>query len=156
MVNLLHKLWLHSSASTETRNLSIELMQVIFDWKQKAAEQKSDLEKKIVELKAGLGRGGDSKTKGQKDKRDEKANELKVIEQELAMFWRTPLPYRENVVSYLVRLTTAQHDNVSCNAIIGRALGVLRQIAGPDAWKDVTVKLHFGRMLEKASDLRLQ
>lgn len=152
MVNSLYKLGMHGSASTETRHLSIDLMQTIFDWEQKANEQKPQLEKKVVELRTELEMRVEPKTKEQKEERRRKDDELKATEQELALFWRTPLPYRENVVSYLVRLTTAQLDNASRNTIIARALALLRQIVGPNGWRDVTVKLHFfGRMLEQVS-----
>ena len=153
MINSLNKLGLHGSASSETRDLSISLMQTIYDWKQKAAEQKQELESRVAELKAELEKKGEPRSKEQKAERDQKAEELKMSEQELAGFWRTPLSYRENVVSYLVRLTTSHYDSMSRNPMIGKALGLLKVITGPDGWRDVTVKLHFfGRMLEQVSN----
>lgn len=144
MVNSLHKLGVHGSASTETRHLSIDLMQTIVDWEKKAAEDKPIYEAEKARLE---------KERRKTSASDEKA--LKVIDEQLASLVDPPrvaLSYRENVVSQLVRLITQaqQTDVASRSAVIGRALGLLKQIVGPNGWKDVTVKLHFfGRMLEQ-------
>jgi transformation/transcription domain-associated protein len=110
MVNSLSKLGLHGSSSSETRSLSVELMQTIFDWEQKATSE--------------VEQGSSS--------------------------WITPLPYRESVVSYLVRLTTANFDQQNRLAFGTRALNLLEAIVSPNGWKDVTVKLnYFSRVLEQ-------
>ncbi|KAI0028299.1 FAT-domain-containing protein [Vararia minispora EC-137] len=111
MVNSLSKLGLHGTTSSEARLLSIELMQTIFDWEQRAASE--------TEQSTG--------------------------------HWLTPLPYRESVVSYLVRLATAASiDPQSRVTFAPRAFNLLRSIVGPNGWKDVTVKLnYFSRILEQ-------
>jgi transformation/transcription domain-associated protein len=110
MVNSLSKLGMHGTSSSEARLLSIELMQTIFDWEQKATSET----------------------------------------EQTASQWLTPLPYRESVVSYLVRLATATVDPQNRLSFAPRALNLLRAIVGPNGWKDVTVKLnYFSRILEQ-------
>jgi transformation/transcription domain-associated protein len=63
--------------------------------------------------------------------------------------WITPLAFRESMVSYLVRLSTAPHDPQAKIVLIPRALALLQRMVGPNGWDDVTVKLHyFARTLE--------
>ncbi|KAI0053544.1 FAT-domain-containing protein [Auriscalpium vulgare] len=118
MVNSLSKLGLHGSASGESRLLSIDIMQTIFDWEQKASEETGSHESDSASAPPA---------------------------------WVTPLPFRESVVSYLVRLATAPHDAQARSILVPRALNLLRAIIGPNGWNDVTVKLnYFSRFLEQA------
>lgn len=57
--------------------------------------------------------------------------------------WVTPLVYRENMVSYLVRLATAPHEPVLRNTLVPRALMLLQKMVGPTGWTDVTFGLRF-------------
>ncbi|THV08510.1 hypothetical protein K435DRAFT_832965 [Dendrothele bispora CBS 962.96] len=67
--------------------------------------------------------------------------------------WLTPLGYRENMVSYLVRLATMVTDGTARVAIIPRALSLLQQMVGPNGWTDIDFGLrYFVRTLEQ-SDL---
>ncbi|KAI9508927.1 FAT domain-containing protein, partial [Russula earlei] len=110
IVNSLAKLGLHSSVSSESRSLSIDITQTIYDWEQRATKE----------------RGGTT-------------------------IWVTPLPLRESVVSYLVRLITTAFDVQSRSVLVPRALALLRAIVGPNGWTEVTVKLNFfSRFLEQA------
>ena len=98
MINSLNKLGLHGSASSETRDLSISLMQTIYDWEQKAAEQKRELESKVAELKADVDKKSEPRARKQEEK-TQIAEEMTMSEQGPAVFSRTPLACRENVVS---------------------------------------------------------
>ncbi|KAI0698576.1 hypothetical protein BC835DRAFT_1541792 [Cytidiella melzeri] len=63
--------------------------------------------------------------------------------------WSTPLPFRESIVSFLMRLTTGMIDLQSRIAVAHRALNLLRSLCGASGWTDVTVKLHyFARALQ--------
>jgi transformation/transcription domain-associated protein len=63
--------------------------------------------------------------------------------------WSTPLPFRESIVSYLMRLATAMVDIQSRAVVAPRALNLLRSMVGTSGWTDVTVKLHyFARALQ--------
>jgi transformation/transcription domain-associated protein len=125
MVNSLQKLGLSGSASGESRVLSIDILQVIFDW-EKAASQVSD----------------------QMSSTFEEGNKLVTA-------WTTPLGFRETMVSYLVRLATTPHEPQAKVVLVRRALTLLRRMVGPSGWTDVTVKLHyFSRALEQASDYK--
>ncbi|KAJ7276442.1 hypothetical protein B0H12DRAFT_1227571 [Mycena haematopus] len=55
--------------------------------------------------------------------------------------WATPLSYRENLVSYLVRLS-ATVDPATRN-IVPRALALLQKMVGPHGWRDVAFGLRF-------------
>ncbi|KAF7355349.1 hypothetical protein MSAN_01451500 [Mycena sanguinolenta] len=55
--------------------------------------------------------------------------------------WSTPLTYRENLVSYLVRLATTV-DPAARN-IVPRALALLQKMVGPHGWRDVEFGLRF-------------
>jgi transformation/transcription domain-associated protein len=115
IVNSLSKLGLHSSVSGESRSLSIDITQTIYDWEQRATKER-----------------GSSMT----------STNIPI--------WVTPLPLRESVVSYLVRLITTAFDNQSRSVLVPRALALLRSIVGPNGWTEVTVKLNFfSRFLEQ-------
>ncbi|KAF8974524.1 hypothetical protein BDZ97DRAFT_2053099 [Flammula alnicola] len=63
--------------------------------------------------------------------------------------WLTPLGLRENMVSYLVRLSTVTHDQPARATLLPKALSLLQLIVGPNGWTDVTVGLRFfSRTLE--------
>jgi len=116
IVNSLAKLGLHSSVSSESRSLSIDITQTIYDWEQRATND----------------RGSSVPSTGN------------------AQLWVTPLPLRESVVSYLVRLITTAFDVPSRTVLVPRALALLRSIVGPNGWTEVTVKLNFfSRFLEQ-------
>ncbi|KAI0284236.1 FAT domain-containing protein [Russula aff. rugulosa BPL654] len=117
IVNSLAKLGLHSSVSSESRSLSIDITQTIYDWEQRASKE----------------RGSSVPPTGN------------------TQIWVTPLPLRESVVSYLVRLITTAVDGQSRTVLVPRALALLRSIVGPNGWTEVTVKLNFfSRFLEQA------
>lgn len=117
IVNYVPKLGLAPSASNETRLLSIEILQVIFDWEQKATASKDD-----------ISTAASTSTDA----------------------WITPLPFRESMVSYLVRLATTAQEQQGRKDIVSRALSLLRLMVGPGGWSDVTFKLHyFSRALEQ-------
>ncbi|KAJ3510077.1 hypothetical protein NLJ89_g4881 [Agrocybe chaxingu] len=119
IANSLNKLGMTPSASLESRLLSIDILQVIFNWEEQATQ--------AVKLgHAKPEQGGDDSP------------------------WLTPLSLRENMVSYLVRLTTGTHDQASRTTLLPRALSLLQSIVGPNGWTDVTVGLRFfSRALEQ-------
>jgi transformation/transcription domain-associated protein len=120
IVNSLAKLGLHSSVSSESRTLSIDITQTIYDWEQRATEE----------------RGSSVPSTGS------------------TQIWVTPLPLRESVVSYLVRLITTAVDGQSRTILVPRALALLRSIVGPNGWTEVTVKLNFfSRFLEQVRQI---
>ncbi|KAK1236603.1 transcription-associated protein 1 [Marasmius sp. AFHP31] len=114
IVNCLHKLGLTLTSNVDSRLLSIDLLQVVYNWEQKALEEA-------------------------RDKMDTGDNEE----------WLTPLGYRENIVSYLVRLATLNHEIPGRNVIMSRAIPVLQQMIGPKGWTDVAFGLrYFSKALE--------
>lgn len=113
MVNSLNKLGLSSAATSESRLLTIEVLQTIFTWEQQATQSSA---------------GNVDPPKSE---------------------WRTPIGFRENMVSYLVRLATSQQDPTTRNISVPRALTLLQLMVGPNGWSDVTVGLRFfSRALE--------
>ncbi|KIK68099.1 hypothetical protein GYMLUDRAFT_36928 [Collybiopsis luxurians FD-317 M1] len=110
MVNSLGKLGLMSTSNPETRLLSVDILQVIFNWERRA----------VVERDSGT-----------------------------QDTWLTPLGYRENMVSYLVRLGTVLNDPANRAALVPRVLSLLQQMVGPSGWTDVAFGLrYFSRALE--------
>ncbi|OCH94107.1 atypical/PIKK/TRRAP protein kinase [Obba rivulosa] len=129
IVNYLNRLGLSPSSNGESRLLSVDILQVIFDWEQKATAARSERQASSMF--------------------DPPAT---------ADTWATPLAFRESMVSYLVRLATApatgpvtaQQDAQARSLVVPRALALLRLVVGPTGWNDVTVKLHyFSRALEQ-------
>lgn len=115
MTNTLTKIGMSNSSSTETRLLTIDMLQMIFTWEEQAKEAKTS------------SKNGDSDS-----------------------VWQTPLPFRENMVSYLVRLATLHHEQAP--KIVPKALSLLQMMVGPKGWTDVTVGLRFfSRALELVS-----
>ncbi|KAJ3722891.1 FAT domain-containing protein [Lentinula raphanica] len=111
MVNSLNKLGLMSTSNYETRLLSIDILQVIFDWEQQALQERENPDAKDI--------------------------------------WLTPLGYRENMVSYLVRLSTIINDPPGRATLVPRALSLLQRMVGPKGWTDVVFGMRFfSRALE--------
>ncbi|KAL0949509.1 hypothetical protein HGRIS_009561 [Hohenbuehelia grisea] len=108
IVNSLSKLGLSSTSSPEYRSLTIDVLQIIYDWEKQAHEESDAMDT------------------------DDKPSPKP---------WFTPLGYRENMVSYLVRLGMV--NDASSKALVPRALSLLQAMVSPGAWSDVTVGLRF-------------
>ncbi|KDQ64542.1 hypothetical protein JAAARDRAFT_28186 [Jaapia argillacea MUCL 33604] len=120
VVNSLSKLGLSSQGNPESRLLSIDILQVVFEWEQKASESRA----------AGDSAGSDH------------PNSVNS--------WTTPLVFRETIVSFLVRLATSTQEPQARSVVVPRALALLRSMVSPNGWSDVTVKLnYFSRSLEQ-------
>ncbi|KAI3612149.1 histone acetylase complex subunit [Moniliophthora roreri] len=118
IVNSLHKLGLMASSTMDSRMVSIDLLQVIFNWERRAL---SATQEKQGNVTNGVDSG-----------------------------WLTPLGYRENMVSYLVRLTTVNFEGAGRPLIMSRALPLLQQMIGPNGWTDVAFGLrYFSKALEQ-------
>ncbi|EKM59507.1 uncharacterized protein PHACADRAFT_205724 [Phanerochaete carnosa HHB-10118-sp] len=114
VVNNMHKLGLSQTSSVESRLLSIEVLNVIFEWEQRAN------------------------------------SEMQVDDEKSEQTWTTPLPFRESMISYLVRLATTLTDKQSLSLVAPKAMNLLRLLVGSGGWSDVTVKLgYFSRILEQ-------
>ncbi|KAJ7638852.1 FAT domain-containing protein [Roridomyces roridus] len=65
--------------------------------------------------------------------------------------WVTPLTFRENLVSYLVRLATYVDPVARNNIQAPRSLVLLQKMVGPNGWRDVAFGLRFfQKQLEQA------
>lgn len=118
IANSLNKLGMTGSAALDSRLLSVDILQVIFNWEEQAMRN----------VKRGLST-------------DEHRHDDSM--------WLTPLGLRENMVSYLVRLSTVTHDQPARATLLPKALSLLQVIGGPNGWTDVTVGLRFfSRILE--------
>jgi transformation/transcription domain-associated protein len=119
MANSLNKLGMSSTSTFESRMLSIDTLQVIFTWEEQANRSLRSSTASTTES---------TKSEG---------------------IWLTPLAFRENMVSYLVRLATTHHEQSTRGAVLPRALSLLQTLVGPNGWTDVTVGLRFfSRLLE--------
>lgn len=119
MTNSLNKLGMSSTSTFESRMLSIDTLQVIFTWEEQASRSLRSSTASTTES---------TKPEG---------------------VWLTPLAFRENMVSYLVRLATTHHEQSTRGAVLPRALSLLQTLVGPNGWTDVTVGLRFfSRLLE--------
>lgn len=117
IVSHVNRFGLGLTATLESRLLSIELLQLIFDWEQKATAEK---------------------------------DEMQVDDQPASSVWITPLPFRESMVSYLMRLATTVHDTQSRVVVVPKVLNLLRLLFGKGGWTDVTVQLSFfARLLQQ-------
>lgn len=119
MANSITKLGMSTTATHESRLLSVDLLQVIFSWEEQATQA----------------------TQSTASPTDQNRTDL---------LWLTPLGYRENMVSYLVRLCCIPHEPSARAVLIPRALPLLQRLVGPKGWTDVTVGLRFfSRALEQ-------
>jgi transformation/transcription domain-associated protein len=106
MVHSLNKLGMASSATPDSRALSIEILNVILKWEEQTAQV------------------------------------LATVPDNGNNSWTTPLTFRENLVSYLVRLATSV-DPTTRNSLVPRALALLQKMVGPHGWRDVAFGLRF-------------
>ncbi|KNZ81468.1 Transcription-associated protein 1 [Termitomyces sp. J132] len=119
MANSITKLGMSTTATHDSRLLSVDLLQVIFNWEEQATQAAQSTASTT----------------------DPSRNDL---------VWLTPLGYRENMVSYLVRLCCIPHEPSAKATLIPRALPLLQRLVGPKGWTDVTVGLRFfSRALEQ-------
>ncbi|KAG6866480.1 hypothetical protein C0991_003998 [Blastosporella zonata] len=119
LANAIAKLGMATTSTHESRLLSVDLLQTIFTWEEKAAQA------------------------AQSAATTTDASRIDLV-------WVTPLGYRENMVSYLVRLCCLPHEPAARAVIIPRALPLLQMLVGPKGWIDVTVGLRFfSRALEQ-------
>ncbi|RDB22695.1 Transcription-associated protein 1 [Hypsizygus marmoreus] len=115
MANSLNRIGMSTTSTPDSRLLSVDLLQVIFNWEEKATQA----------LRSSTHSSSES-------------------------VWLTPLGFRENMVSYLVRLATMPHDATTRNVLVPRALTLLQTLVGSNGWTDVTVGLRFfSRTLEQ-------
>ncbi|KAF5369949.1 hypothetical protein D9758_001009 [Tetrapyrgos nigripes] len=114
MVNSLNKMGLTSSSTHESRLLSVDILQVMFNWEHQALQSSKDSKEEV---------------------------------------WLTPLGYRENMVSYLVRLATMMNDANTRVSVIPKALSLLQQMVGPSGWTDVAFGLRFFMRALEQNDL---
>ena len=121
IANSLNKLGMTASSNMESRMLSIDILQVLFTWEERAT---------------------------QAVKQDASATTLVTDDS----IYFTPLALRENMVSYLVRLTTIPYEPSARSSFLPKALALLQLIVGQNGWTDVTVGLRFfARTLEQVS-----
>ena len=121
IANSLNKLGMTASSNLESRMLSIDILQVLFTWEERAT---------------------------QAVKQDASAT-TPVADDSIYL---TPLALRENMVSYLVRLTTIPYEPSVRSSFLPKALALLQLIVGQNGWTDVTVGLRFfARTLEQVS-----
>lgn len=121
IANSLNKLGMTASSNLESRMLSIDILQVLFTWEERAT---------------------------QAVKRDASATTPVADDSK----YLTPLALRENMVSYLVRLTTIPYEPAARSSFLPKALALLQLIVGQNGWTDVTVGLRFfARTLEQVS-----
>ncbi|KAG7449166.1 uncharacterized protein BT62DRAFT_1073682 [Guyanagaster necrorhizus] len=111
IANSLPKLGLTQNCTLESRNLSIDILQIIFDWENQAEKE-------------------------QEARMDVDGAYQKDV-------WLTPMAYRENMVSYLVRLGANLHETPAKNHVVPRALTLLKVMVGPNGWTDVQFGLRF-------------
>ena len=125
IANSLNKLGMTASSNLESRLLSIDILQVLFTWEERAT---------------------------QAVKQDASAT-TPVTDDSIYL---TPLALRENMVSYLVRLTTIPYDQSARSSFLPKALALLQLIVGQNGWTDVTVGLRFfARTLEQVGSFCL-
>jgi len=124
MVGSLSKLGLQPTAGFDSRNLSLDLLELVMTWEQQAKSGDN----------GGVARQDDS---GQP-----------------ATTWSLPLNHRETIVSYLVRLVVTSNEPANKPGLAVRALSLLQTLIGPNGWSEVTVKLNFfTRALEQVCDI---
>ncbi|KIY49251.1 hypothetical protein FISHEDRAFT_41474 [Fistulina hepatica ATCC 64428] len=114
IANSLVKLGLSTTSNVETRLLSLEILQVVSQWEQRASRERS------------IGNEG---------------------------VWSAPLPLRESLVSYLVRLMSVPHDLPARNTLLPKALELLKTMATPTSgMTGVTFGLRFFSKTLEQSD----
>jgi transformation/transcription domain-associated protein len=126
MIYTISRIASFGSQNPEARSLSIDIIEVIFNWEKKTTEAMADGDRMDVDNDNGAG---------------------------TQQPWLVPLVYRESIVSYLVRLAVTALGDTSANTrpvFAPKALAMVRQLLGPTGWKDVTVKLnYYSRNLEQ-------
>lgn len=138
MVASLAKLTLNASIASDTRVLTLDVIEVVLKWEKKRIElAKQDEGKMDVD--------GDSAERSPKRLKTERGASTapSVASSGAGMTYVPPPSLRDQVVNNLLRFISNSPEPVQRNNLVHRALALLRELIGPSVWDESNVKLSF-------------
>lgn len=138
MVASLAKLTLNSAITSDTRVLTLDVIEVILKWEKKRIElAKQDEGKMDVDAET-----SERSPKRQKTERGT-STAPSVASSGTTVTYVPPPSLRDQVVNNLLRFISNSPEPVQRNNLVHRALALLRELIGPGVWGESNVKLSF-------------
>jgi transformation/transcription domain-associated protein len=151
IIGALPKLSLVQTATSETRSLTIDLVELLLRWERKRLELAAEAEKEQSRMDVDEGSNEDKDNGGRSPKRIRLDRHGSLAPAPAApasagppvSTYAVPPQLRDSVFTTLVRFIGHSQDPISNSPLISRALKVLKELLDPSMWGDLNVKLHF-------------
>jgi transformation/transcription domain-associated protein len=155
MVASLPKLSLLSTATPETRVLSIELIELIYNWEMKRIQLAKEEEGNKMDVD-GHTQGEEETSKAQASPRRLASIAPSTTSQSSGyQHYAVPLPMRDNIVNNtLIRFIASNPEPVSRGGLVKRSLDLLRSLL--ELWPEVNVKYTFLQRVLSETDISEQ
>ncbi|ODN82926.1 hypothetical protein L202_01173 [Cryptococcus amylolentus CBS 6039] len=140
IANSLGKLAFAQAATPELKKLTVDIVELIFNWeKRRMAAKESD----AAEAEEGSKRGADPSSDQGTSKKQRIDRAGTAISVSSGGGWAAPSQVRELMTAHLLRLVSTSADPVTRNGLTKRALMLFKEILGPRGLPNVHVKLGF-------------
>ncbi|GAA5934352.1 histone acetyltransferase TRA1 [Sporobolomyces koalae] len=143
MVASLGKLTLNTGITSDTRVLTLDVIELILKWEKKRLELTKQEQAKIEPE-------GDSidqalTTSPKREKKADRAGSIapSTTSSGPSSTYIPPSTLRDQVVNNLLRFISNATEPLQRNNLVFRALGLLRELIGPSVWGESNVKLSF-------------
>ncbi|GAA6030453.1 hypothetical protein JCM8097_009114 [Rhodosporidiobolus ruineniae] len=145
MVASLQKLTLSSTITTDTRMLTLDLVEVILKWEKRRLElAKQDADGKMDVDDGGKAGEGDVERSPKRAKTERATSGApSTTSSSTGANYAPSASMRDQVVNNLLRFISNSPEPVQRNNLVYRALALLRELTSPAVWNDLTVKLSF-------------
>ncbi|GAA5864979.1 hypothetical protein JCM8547_004259 [Rhodosporidiobolus lusitaniae] len=144
MVASLAKLTLASTITSDTRVLTLDVIEVILKWEKKRLELAKEAESSKMEVEDSKD-GATAVEKSPKRAKMERAasGAPSTSSSGSSASYVPPTSLRDQVVNNLLRFISNSSEPVQRNNLVYRALALLRELIGPAVWGESNVKLSF-------------
>jgi transformation/transcription domain-associated protein len=146
IVSSLPKLALVQTATSETRQLTVDLIELLLKWERKRLELAAEAAKE-EESKMDTDEVSNEDTEGRSPKRarlDQRGSSAPGhAGGPPVSTYAIPQHLRDGVFTTLIRLIGHSQDPVGKSPLTSRAMKVLKDLVDPSMWGDLNVKLHF-------------
>lgn len=149
IANSLNKLAFVQTANMELRKLSVDIVELIFQWERRRIESKeAEIEKDpeamdVDETSTKRIRAEPNSTEPSPPKRQRVDRAGTAASTSSGGGWAAPGQVRELITAHLLRLVSSSSDPVQKGGMTKRALDLFKQILGPKGLPNVHVKLNF-------------
>ncbi|WWC98567.1 hypothetical protein V866_005459 [Kwoniella sp. B9012] len=140
VANSLSKLAFVQAATPENKKLTVDIVELIFNWERKRMAAR---DAEAMEIDEGPKRSSDHLTEASPVKRQRVDRAGTAVSGSSGGGWAAPGQVRELMTAHLLRLVSTSTESVTRNGLTRRALDLFKEILGPKGLPNVHVKLGF-------------